>query len=175
MTKASETQVGGTHYKNMGDFQPWDVLSKWLTPEEYRGYQKGVAIAYLARERSKGGDTDIRKAIHHLQRLEEELDRLEGDHADNAPVVFPPLPEYDPDSVALTGQADGGWIEWAGGECPVPAGTPIEVKLRNGSVYEGLALQDLFTRAHQWRIGLEHDPSPCSIDIIAYRIINPTT
>ena len=45
--KASETQVGGTHYKDMGEFQPWDVLQHWLTPEEYRGYQKGVAIAYL--------------------------------------------------------------------------------------------------------------------------------
>lgn len=69
MTKASDHQEGGTHYKDMGDFQPWDVLQHWLTPEEYRGYQKGVAIAYLARERSKGGDQDIKKAAHHLQRL----------------------------------------------------------------------------------------------------------
>jgi len=70
---ASETQVGGTHYKDMGDFQPWDVLKHWLTPEEYRGYQKGVAIAYLARERAKGGDQDIKKAAHHLQKLIEVL------------------------------------------------------------------------------------------------------
>lgn len=66
---ASNTQVGGSHYKDMGDFQPWDVLKHWLTPEEYRGYQKGVAIAYLARERAKGGDQDIAKAAHHLQKL----------------------------------------------------------------------------------------------------------
>lgn len=70
---ASDTQVGGNHYKNMGDFQPWDVLKHWLTPEEYRGYQKGVAIAYLARERSKGGAQDIAKAAHHLQKLLEEV------------------------------------------------------------------------------------------------------
>jgi hypothetical protein len=62
----------------MGDFQPWDVLQHWLTPEEYRGYQKGVAIAYLARERQKGGNQDIRKAAHHLQRLVEELGHLEA-------------------------------------------------------------------------------------------------
>ena len=68
---ASDTQVGGTHYKDMGDYQPWDVLKHWLTPEEYRGYQKGVAIAYLARERSKGGAQDIAKAAHHLQKLVE--------------------------------------------------------------------------------------------------------
>lgn len=72
-TKASETQVGGNHYRDMGDYQPWDVLRHWLTPEEYRGYQKGVAIAYLARERAKGGDQDIAKAGHHLQKLVEVL------------------------------------------------------------------------------------------------------
>lgn len=74
MSKASDTQVGGDHYKTMGDFQPWDVLQHWLTPEEYRGYQKGVAIAYLARERQKGGDQDIKKAAHHLQRLIEAME-----------------------------------------------------------------------------------------------------
>lgn len=72
-TKASDSQVDGDHYKTMGDAQPWDVLAKWLTPEEYRGYQKGVAIGYLAREQAKGGDSDIRKAAHHLQRLIEEF------------------------------------------------------------------------------------------------------
>ena len=77
---ASDTQIGGTHYQAMGDYQPWDVLKQWLTPEEYRGYQKGVAIAYLARERAKGGDQDIAKAAHHLQKLLEviELERAES-------------------------------------------------------------------------------------------------
>ena len=65
----------------MGDYQPWDVLQHWLTPEEYRGYQKGVAIAYLARERAKGCDQDLRKALHHLQKMVEVLDHQEADHA----------------------------------------------------------------------------------------------
>jgi len=73
MTNASNKQIGGDHYKAMGEFQPWDVLQHWLTPEEYRGYNKGVAIAYLARERAKGGDQDIAKAAHHLQKLLEVL------------------------------------------------------------------------------------------------------
>jgi hypothetical protein len=64
------TQVGGSHYKDMG-VQPWQAMEAWLTPEEYRGYHKGVAIAYLARERQKGGIEDIKKAVHHLQRLVE--------------------------------------------------------------------------------------------------------
>jgi len=68
--KANELQVGGEHYRSM-TVQPWDALEAWLTPEEFRGYQKGVAIAYLARERKKGGTQDIEKAMHHLMKLVE--------------------------------------------------------------------------------------------------------
>ena len=70
LKKANELQVGGEHYRSMA-VQPWDALSAWLTPEEFRGYQKGVAIAYLARERKKGGTQDIEKAMHHLMKLVE--------------------------------------------------------------------------------------------------------
>jgi len=69
-SSALDTQIGGSHYRDM-PVQPWQALEAWLTPEEYRGYHKGVAIAYLARERDKGGDEDIAKAHHHLQRLRE--------------------------------------------------------------------------------------------------------
>lgn len=70
---ADASQVGGDHYHRLGAFQPWNVLQAWLTPEEYRGWQKGVAIVYLARERQKGGDQDIAKAAHHLDKLLEVL------------------------------------------------------------------------------------------------------
>ena len=62
-----DTQHGGDHYKKLGDYQPWQVLKVWLTPEEFRGYMKGTAIAYLAREKDKGGDLDVKKATHTLQ------------------------------------------------------------------------------------------------------------
>ena len=48
-----------------------EVLRRWLTPEEFRGYMKGTAIAYLAREQDKGGMLDIKKAGHTLQGLVE--------------------------------------------------------------------------------------------------------
>lgn len=64
-----ETQVGGDHYKKLGRYQPLEVLKVWLTPEEFRGYMKGTAIAYLAREQDKGKDVDIEKAMHTLQGL----------------------------------------------------------------------------------------------------------
>ena len=73
---AKDRQVGGSHYKDMGFFQPIEVLKVWLTPEEYRGWIKGTSIAYLARERQKGGDVDVRKAHHILEFLLEELDAL---------------------------------------------------------------------------------------------------
>jgi hypothetical protein len=66
-------QEGGDHYKKLGAYQPWEVLRRWLTPEEFRGYMKGTAIAYLAREQDKGGMLDIRKAGHTLQGLIELL------------------------------------------------------------------------------------------------------
>ena len=70
---ALDAQVGGDHYKKLGAYQPWEVLRRWLTPEEFRGYMKGTAIAYLARERDKGGMVDISKAGHTLQGLVELL------------------------------------------------------------------------------------------------------
>lgn len=68
-SSAMDTQVGGDHYKKLGDYQPWEVLQRWLTPEEFHGYMKGSAIAYLAREKDKGGLADIKKAAHTLQAL----------------------------------------------------------------------------------------------------------
>lgn len=66
---ALDVQEGGDHYKKL-----WEVLRRWLTPEEFRGYMKGTAIAYLAREQDKGGMLDIRKAGHTLQGLVELLE-----------------------------------------------------------------------------------------------------
>ena len=70
---ALDIQEGGDHYKKLGTYQPWEVLRRWLTPEEFRGYMKGTAIAYLAREQDKGGMLDIKKAGHTLQGLVELL------------------------------------------------------------------------------------------------------
>ena len=76
---ANSRQVGGDHYHNLGQYQPWDVLAAWLTEEEYRGWLKGNAIVYLARERQKGGSTDIEKAEHTLQKLVETIREIEGE------------------------------------------------------------------------------------------------
>jgi hypothetical protein len=86
-----------------------------------------------------------------------------------------PLPIIDQPTGAAACTADG-WIEWSGGACPVPAGTAVEVRQRNGEVIKGLALQSPWTDALQWQVGIPpHDLTPDHTDIVAYRIINPTT
>jgi len=60
-------QVGGDHYKKFGDYQPWQVLAKWLSKDELKGFMKGTVISYLAREEDKGGRLDIEKAKHTLE------------------------------------------------------------------------------------------------------------
>lgn len=64
---ALNSQHGGDHYKKLGDYQPWSVLAKWMTPEELKGAAKKDAIKYLCREADKGGRQDIEKACHTLQ------------------------------------------------------------------------------------------------------------
>lgn len=66
-----DIQIDGEHYKKLGQYQPWQVCAACMTPEELRGYMKGTVIAYLMRERDKGGDSDIRKAAHTIQLWEE--------------------------------------------------------------------------------------------------------
>ena len=75
--KPNNIQVGGNHYVKM-KIQPWEAMRAWLTPEEYRGYHKGVVIAYLAREADKGKDLDIGKSSHHLLELVDYLESLKG-------------------------------------------------------------------------------------------------
>ena len=66
-----DIQVGGDHYKKLGQYQPWQVCAACMTPAELRGYMKGTVIAYLMREQDKGGDLDIKKAAHTIQLWEE--------------------------------------------------------------------------------------------------------
>lgn len=60
-------QEGGTHYKNLGAYQPWLVLRASLTPEEFKGYMKGTALVYLLRDGAKAGTDDLAKGSHTLE------------------------------------------------------------------------------------------------------------
>jgi hypothetical protein len=56
------------HY-TQGGIECIDAIEAALTEEEFRGYCKGQAIAYLWRERHKGGDVDVGKAGWYCNRL----------------------------------------------------------------------------------------------------------
>lgn len=58
------------HYMQ-GEIECIDAIEASLTVEEFRGFCKGTAQAYLWRERHKGGDEDLRKASFYLKRLSE--------------------------------------------------------------------------------------------------------
>jgi len=142
---ANETQIGGEHYKPMGDYQPWEVLRHWLTPEEYRGYQKGVVIAYLARERAKGGDQDLKKAAHHLQKLievEMQADQSQDRWTPEA-VKEAAFPEVE--------DTEGGWVACTTGEMPCDGERVVETFSKIGRKYKGKA--ELFDWEHitKWR------------------------
>ncbi|WP_075881472.1 hypothetical protein [Vreelandella massiliensis] len=57
---------------------------------------------------------------------------------------------------------DDGWIDWNGGECPLPDGHPVEVKHRNGLTYTEKCGE---YHSHSWS-HMDHKG-----DIIAYRPI----
>jgi hypothetical protein len=64
------------------------------------------------------------------------------------------------------------WITWNGGECPVPVGTLVDVKHRDGDIYynqsAGLKLPLPDGCAEDWG----HSPSGGFVgDIVAYRVV----
>lgn len=62
-TKATSTQVGGDHYKDLA-IQPIEYITK-----NNLTYMEGNVIKYVTRHRSKKGAEDIRKAIHYLEMI----------------------------------------------------------------------------------------------------------
>lgn len=64
----ADTVYSPPHY-NQGDIECIDAIQAAMTPEEFRGHCKSNAMKYIWRERQKGGDESIRKAIWYLERL----------------------------------------------------------------------------------------------------------
>jgi|688.fasta_scaffold34048_4 hypothetical protein len=55
------------HYKQ-GDVECIDAIESALTAEEFRGHCKANALKYIWRERHKGQDESLKKAIWYLER-----------------------------------------------------------------------------------------------------------
>ena len=55
------------HY-TQGSIECIDAIRAALTDEEFRGFCKGNALKYLHRERHKGGDESLEKAMWYIKR-----------------------------------------------------------------------------------------------------------
>lgn len=62
--KASEKQIGGSHYQM--EIQPVEFITRNKIP-----FIEGNVIKYVCRHRQKNGVQDIDKAIHYLELLKE--------------------------------------------------------------------------------------------------------
>lgn len=65
---AGNYQLGGTHYTDK-DVQPWEAMQAWMTEEQFKGFLIGNVIKYIARFQDKGGELDLQKCKHYLDKL----------------------------------------------------------------------------------------------------------
>lgn len=61
----NKIQHGGTHYREK-EYQHWDWVCDIGLP-----YLLGCATKYVSRWRKKGGELDLAKAIHYVEKAEE--------------------------------------------------------------------------------------------------------
>ena len=64
----NDRQVGGDHYKKL-EIQTWDYIIA-----NNIGYMEGNIIKYVSRWKEKGGEKDLLKAKHYLDRLIENIE-----------------------------------------------------------------------------------------------------
>lgn len=72
-----------------------------------------------------------------------------------------------PEAPAPVGSSEDGWIAWAGGECPVPAGLGCQVRYRDGFVSPVKAAHKIARSDAIWA----HDPDMRAFHITVYRIV----
>lgn len=96
------------------------------------------------------------------EQVNDELERLTGKRCSGADVIFKLRKAAPP--------VGDGWIEWAGGECPVDPCALVEVELRDRVKDTRLAGE------YWWTHGGDHSPGG---DIVRYRVVKqpeaPTT
>ena len=77
MNDPYETQVGGSHYKDM-KIQPSEFINK-----NKLQFAEGNAIKYICRHGSKGQQQDLEKAKHYIDMI---IERDYGDDAEKSNV-----------------------------------------------------------------------------------------
>lgn len=60
--------INPNHYKS-GGLEMFEILKSKLSPEELKGFCKGVVLQYIIRADQKNGIEDITKAQWYLEKL----------------------------------------------------------------------------------------------------------
>jgi hypothetical protein len=69
MKEEIEIMVNHPPHYTQGDIECIDAMRAQTTDEEFRGHCKMCAAKYIWRERHKGGDEAIKKAIWYLEQI----------------------------------------------------------------------------------------------------------
>ena len=93
---ANERQVGGSHYKDNGKPEHWDLVTMYEWD-----YFQGQITKYLMRWRKKNGIQDLEKARHFLDKYIE-VERRKAGPTDTASLA-PVPPDKDPCSPGALG------------------------------------------------------------------------
>lgn len=151
-------------------FKPW-IATHLKTGNEYRVIGEAIDATNAHSSRpvviyEREGRVFVRCAEEFIEKFENrygrlERERLEREHMDNPDKrtgIYAPKPEADD------------WIEWKGGECPVPDGTLVDVRYRDGQEQFGLPANELYdTPRYAASAFWNHDG--LKNDIIAYRVV----
>lgn len=62
-----DKQVGGNHYKDK-KLQPWEIIDALNL-----NFYEGNALKYLIRYKDKNGVQDLKKAIHYIEKIIEDV------------------------------------------------------------------------------------------------------
>ena len=122
---ATDTQVGGTHYKSLA-IQPVEYIHA-----NSIGYFEGNVIKYVTRWKSKGGIKDLEKAKHYIELL------IEMESKESKPIE----------------SNNDGWIEWNGGECPVNPKAFVQIKQKGLYSYDLYLAGDLNWKHTNYELG----------------------
>ena len=74
MAEKDKDNINPEHYKH-GKTEVIDIMIDQLSPEEFKGFCKGLIIKYLCRADHKNGLEDYKKAQWYLNKLIEVMDK----------------------------------------------------------------------------------------------------
>lgn len=136
---------------------------------EHMGFNLGNAVKYIWRADLKADALeDLKKAEWYIQReiakrTPEVPVYTDAQLSALAAARLRVLADAANVTIAEPAPIDPTWVDWLGGECPVPSGIVVEVKLRNPS----WATQTRPAGVFDW------DQQGWASDIVAYRIALP--